>query len=81
MGRQRDKGGEKVEWLEEMQQQNRKVRIQIINRFYTEKKARIVEMKLLNLIPKDLLTNCEFPFCRLQLTAADFIPPTKVTFI
>lgn len=81
VGRQRDKGGEKVQFLEEMQQRNEKVKIQIINRFYTERKARVVEMKLLRLIPKSLLTNCEFPYCDIPLMKGDFIPPIKQIFI
>jgi len=81
VGRQRDKGGEKVQRLEKMQQRNQQVKIYIINRFYTELKANVVEMKLLNLIPKSELTNCEFPFCELPLLPGDFIQPDPVLFI
>ncbi len=81
VGRQRDKGGEKVQYLEEMQQQNQNVKIYIINRFYTEQKANIVEMKLLKLIPKSELTNCEFPYCELSLNTIDFIQPEEVLFV
>ncbi len=72
VGRQRDKGGEKVHVLEEMQQRNDKVRICIIGKFYTEKKAKVVEMKLLNLIPKSILSNGEFPFCEIPLKPEDY---------
>jgi hypothetical protein len=78
VGPQRDKGGEKVQWLEEMQQMNRKVDIVIINSFYTEKKARLIELKLLNLIPKDYLTNCRFDYCQIPLNPSDFIQPQQI---
>ena len=80
VGRQRDKGGEKVKMLEEMQQQNRKVKIIIVNRFYTDKKAIIVERKLLKLIPKSQLSNSEFPFCQISLRKSDFIQPPEELF-
>lgn len=81
VGRQRDKGGEKVDKLELMKQQNKKVHIDVIQRFHTEPPSKVLEMKLLHTIPKNYLTNCEFPYTRLKLEAKDFIQPQPILFM
>ena len=73
VGRQRDKGGEKIQYLEEMQQKRQSVRIEILGVYHTSQKAKVIESKLLNLIPKSDLTNCEFPWCDIPLSSNDNI--------
>ena len=78
VGRQRDKGGEKVYHLEKMKRKRQKVKIVILGRFYTEKKAKVVELKLLNTIPKSELVNSEFYWCPLPLKSSDIIQPVLI---
>jgi len=82
-GRQRDKVGEKYYWLDQMDLQNRDVRIEILGRYQTKPKASIVEIQLLTLF-KQLgvyLTNSNHTWTQLPLRESDIInPPPLVLF-
>jgi len=72
LGRQLDKYTFKVERMKEIISKGGSIRPQIVNRFYTRKKAMLVEKKLMNLIPRGYLTNSLLHFCKIPLLEEDY---------
>lgn len=71
LGRQLDKYCFKVKRMIEIIEGGGVIRPVIIGRYYTKRKAEVVERKLMNTIPKDLLENSVFSLCEIPLTKED----------
>lgn len=81
LGRQKDKYTFKVERMIEIDSKGGSIRPQVVNRFYTRKKAMLVEKKLMNIIPRGYLENSNLSFCKVPLLAADYAPMQNHTMI
>lgn len=71
IGRQQDKYTFKTARLNEIIARGGKPRPVIIGHFYTEKKAQLVERKVMNTIGRSFLENGVLHYCELPLTAED----------
>jgi len=71
LGRQLDKYCFKVKRMIEIIEDGGSIRPVIIGRYYTKRKAEIVEKKLMNTIPREYLQNSQFYLCEIPLTKAD----------
>ena len=72
LGRQRDKYLLKVHRMEEIINAGGYIRHQIIGCYFTETKSKLVEKKIMNLIPRNVLTNATFHFCEIPLLKEDY---------
>ena len=72
LGRQLGEYTAKVDRMKRIVAAGGVVRIQIVGRFSTKKKAELVEKKLMNLIPHNFLTNGVYHFCELPLVEEDY---------
>ena len=71
VGRQQDKYTFKTARLNEIEARGGVARWIIIGHFYTQKKAHLVERKLMNIIDWSFLKNGQFHYCEVPLTASD----------
>ena len=71
LGRQLDKYCFKVKRMIEIIEGGGSIRPVIVGRYFTKKKAELVEKKLMNTIPKDLLENSNFSLCEIPLVKKD----------
>ena len=63
--------------LDKIYRSKNSVCMMIIGRFQTKVKAKLVERKILNIIPRDSLTNATFPDCNLDLLKNDYSTLTE----
>lgn len=76
LGRQKDKYQDKVIRMKQIiEDKAGQIHWIVINSFYTEKKAKIVEKKLLQLIGRPPLTNLSFTSCEIPLKREDYFDP------
>ena len=82
-GRQKEKAGEKYYWIEQMAINNKKIHIEILGRYYTKRKANIVEIKLLSLMKQHgvYLTNATYTWTQVPLNENDFNNPEPILFM
>jgi hypothetical protein len=71
LGRQLDKYCFKVKRMIDIIENGGSIRPVIVGRYYTKRKAEIVEKKLMNTIPKKYLENSQFYLCEIPLTKED----------
>lgn len=72
LSRQMDKYTHKVKRMMEIERDGGIIRCQVISYFYTRYKALLVEKKLMNLIPRQYLTNSTIHLCEVPLKEEDY---------
>jgi len=72
LGRQLDKYSHKVKRIKEIYEGGSIPRITIIGTYYTETKAKLMEKKLMNTIPRQYLTNSVTHLCEVPIKEEDF---------
>jgi len=72
VGRQKDKYTHKVKRMIQIIKQGGCIRHQIVGCYFTETKARLVEKKIMNLIPRNVLTNSTSHLCEIPLIKEDY---------
>ena len=81
-GRQEDKAGEKYYWIEQMATNKKKIHQEILGYYYTKEKAKMIEIKLLNLMKQEgyFLTNATYTWTQVPLYENDFKNPDPKIF-
>lgn len=72
LSRQLDKYCHKVKRMIEIEKDGGVIRYQIVGYFYTKEKAALVEKKLMNVIPRNYLTNGLIHLCEVPLKKEDY---------
>ena len=72
IGRQQDKYNFKSKRMKDIQDNGGYIRWTVINRFKTKTKAFVVEKKIMNLIPRNYLTNSLLHLCEVPLLESDY---------
>ena len=72
VGRQLDKYCFKTQRMIEIISKGGSIRPKIVGYFYTKTKAALVEKKLMNLIPRNILTNSLYHLCEVPLVKEDY---------